>query len=168
MRVLVAEQHLSMACAQCLSQFGIRGKHEQRSDFMTFKTRMACNLTAKCVQRSGNGGHEHGLAVAAQRILQDARELGVPVRHMAAGTPPGVCERCYDIAQRAQALVDLLALLQALACRCVSATAMLRGCGSHRAGSIGGPWLAPLVRIACLMPALLWQPCMLIAEVLPT
>lgn len=71
--------------------------------------------TWKGVESRGDGGHHGGFAVAAEGVLEDARELGVPVGDVRAHAA-GVRQRRYHVAQRAQALVDLLALLQPLAC----------------------------------------------------
>ena len=64
------------------------------------------------------GGADHGnhgrLAVAAEAVLQDAGELGVPVGNMAAAA--ALRERSNNIAQSTEGLIDLLALLQPLAC----------------------------------------------------
>ena len=71
--------------------------------------------TAEGVKCGRDGRHKGGLAVAAQAVLQNARQLGVSVRYMPGGTL-WVCEGADDVAQRAEALVYLLALLQPLAC----------------------------------------------------
>ena len=54
------------------------------------------------------GGNDGGARVAAQRVLQQARELGVPVRHVRA---PFLRQRGDAVSQRRQRLVDVRQLL---------------------------------------------------------
>mmetsp|Transcript_75187 Transcript_75187/g.233246 ORF Transcript_75187/g.233246 Transcript_75187/m.233246 type:complete len:339 (-) Transcript_75187:10-1026(-) len=68
----------------------------------------------KGLGRRRDHGHHRRPAVAPEGVLQEARELGVAVGHVLPW--PALRERGDDVAQRREALVDLLRLLQALAC----------------------------------------------------
>mmetsp|Transcript_176231 Transcript_176231/g.565009 ORF Transcript_176231/g.565009 Transcript_176231/m.565009 type:complete len:775 (+) Transcript_176231:2375-4699(+) len=59
-----------------------------------------------CIQGGGDGGDDNGFTAASQRILQQPRELRVPVGHPACA----VSKRGDDAAEGQQALVDVLAL----------------------------------------------------------
>lgn len=64
-------------------------------------------------QRRRDGGDDGEVAVAAERGLQDARELGVPVRHVLRAPAAALrLAQCADhFAEVQQALVDVARLL---------------------------------------------------------
>jgi hypothetical protein len=80
------------------------------------------DVGASHLEGGADHGHHGGLAVAAEGVLEDARELGVAVGDVLAAA--GVGERGDDVAEGAQALVDLLGLLEALARRAREAHAL--------------------------------------------
>jgi hypothetical protein len=57
-------------------------------------------------------GHHRGLAIASKTVLQNARKLAVAIRNVL--TPTGIRECSNHVSERAQTLVDLLGLFEAL------------------------------------------------------
>ena len=66
-------------------------------------------------ERRANHRYHRGQAVSAQRILQDASELGVSVGDVRPCL--GLSQRAYHISQRSKRLVNRLGFVQATADR---------------------------------------------------